>query len=86
MIEWIVKPCKARELSKLYKISYKVFKRHLEPHLEKIGPRIGHFYMMNQVIMIINILGVPPFGVNLIYPQSNTRVVKDETSRFKSET
>jgi len=81
MTKWIVKPCKGRELAKLYQISYKVFKKHLEPHQEKIGPRIGHFYMMNQVIIIIDILGVPPYGVKLIYPQSNTHLAKDEMPR-----
>jgi len=86
MTEWIVKPCKGKELAKLYQISYKVFKKHLEPHQEKIGPRLGHFYMMHQVIMIIDILGVPPFGVKLIYPRTNIYNSKDETSRFESKT
>ncbi|HEY8936101.1 MAG TPA: hypothetical protein VIM65_12805 [Cyclobacteriaceae bacterium] len=77
MIEWVVKPCKARELAKLYQVSYKVFLRHLKPHLKEIGPRLGHFYMMHQVIMIIDIMGAPPFGVKFLFPHIDTRVASE---------
>ena len=68
MKTWIVRPCTGRELADLYKVSYKVFRRHIKPIAEKIGYRNGHFYMINQVIMIIEFLGIPPGDVELIYP------------------
>ncbi|HEY8933885.1 MAG TPA: hypothetical protein VIM65_01640 [Cyclobacteriaceae bacterium] len=69
MKTWIVRPCTARELAQLYKVSYRVFLNHLKPHLDKIGERIGHFYMMKQVMIIIDILGSPPGDVDIIYPR-----------------
>jgi len=70
MKTWIVRPCTARELAELYQLSYKVFKRHLGPHLTKIGPRNGRFYLVNQVILIIDVMGLPPGDVEIIFPKT----------------
>lgn len=69
MKTWFIRPCTVRELAELYKLSYKVFKRHLKPFLSEIGPRNGHYYMMNQVMKIIEFLGIPPGDVELVYPR-----------------
>jgi len=67
MKTWIVRPCTLRELAELYNVSYAVFKKHLKPIASEIGPRIGHYYMLKQVIIIIDFYGLPS-DVELIFP------------------
>jgi len=67
--QWFVRPCTGGELAKLYKVTYKVFLRHIRPILKKIGKRNGNYYMINQVLMIIEFLGKPPDKVEIIYPR-----------------
>lgn len=47
------------ELAKLYKVNYRTFNRWLKPHRPLIGERVGHMYTVNQVLIIINRLGLP---------------------------
>lgn len=67
MKTWTVKPATARELADLYEVSYHVFKSHIQPFKSEIGPRVGHFYTVKQVIIIIDLLGPPP-DTDVIYP------------------
>lgn len=69
MKKWIVRPCTGRELAELYELSYKVFKRHLKPHLAKIGKRNGNFYLVNQVLAVLEAMGPPPGDVEIIFPR-----------------
>lgn len=60
MKSWSVKHATARELASLYQVSYHIFKSHVKPFTTEIGKRIGHYYTVNQVIIIIRKLGPPP--------------------------
>lgn len=68
MKSWSVRPATARELARLYQVSYHIFKSHLKPFADEIGRRIGHYYTVKQVIIIINKLGPPP-EIDIDYPR-----------------
>lgn len=55
--EW--KGYTTKELTKLYKCSYKTWRTWIDPHKDKIGERRGHSYTIIQVRCIIDILGYP---------------------------
>jgi hypothetical protein len=55
-----IRPYKHNELTDLYGVSWKTLKRWLEPYKDAIGPRVGHYYSVNQVRIIFNRLGNPP--------------------------
>jgi hypothetical protein len=67
MRKWIVRPCTVKDLSKLYNVSYKVLRTHINAHENEIGKRIGRFYMTNQVIIIVKTFGPPP-EVDVVLP------------------
>lgn len=54
-----VKPYKQKELSDLYGVSKKTFTKWLIPFKDKIGERKGHYYSVEQVKIIFNLLGIP---------------------------
>lgn len=47
------------QLSKLYDVDVKTFRRWLKPFATEIGTRIGQFYNIRQVSVIIEKLGMP---------------------------
>lgn len=47
------------QLARLYKVDYRTFNKWLKPHQSLIGERIGQMYNVNQVLIIIDKLGVP---------------------------
>jgi hypothetical protein len=49
----------ALELSKVYKVCKKTFMRWLKPFEEAIGVRLGRYYNINQVKIILEKLGTP---------------------------
>lgn len=54
-----VRPYNTKELSALYGVSYKTFKKWLRPHKEQIGDKIGYYYNIDQVKTIFRILSLP---------------------------
>lgn len=67
MKTWVIQPCTTKHLAAIYDVSYKVFRGHLKPFLKEIGKKMGHYFTMKQVMLIIERLGIPPY-VELIYP------------------
>ncbi|MFZ6009115.1 MAG: hypothetical protein ACOYXT_02110 [Bacteroidota bacterium] len=68
MKTWMVRPCTARQLAELYEVTYRIFKGHLKKIESKVGTRVGHYFTVNQVIIIIEELGPFP-NVEIIYPR-----------------
>lgn len=68
--KWIIKPCTIKDLTKLYDLSYKVLKNHINAHETQIGKRIGRVYMTSQVINIIKTFG-PPCTVEAVMPDGS---------------
>lgn len=60
MNPWNGGPCTARELAGFYKCTYRIFKGHLKRIEDEIGTRVGHYYTVKQVLMIIERLGPFP--------------------------
>jgi hypothetical protein len=55
----IIKPCNARQLACSYGVSKKVLQRWLKPHQQHIGKRKGHKYSLQQLLIIIDSIGLP---------------------------
>ena len=54
-----VKPYTLKELCQLYELSYKSMRSCLAPIMEKIGPKLGRCFTVNQVQVIIDHIGMP---------------------------
>lgn len=52
-----------KEIASLYCVSKLTFKKWLKPFEKEIGERIGHFYSVKQVKIILDKLGTPD-GIN----------------------
>lgn len=65
-----IKAYSISQLAWMYEVSKKTLKKWMEPHQEKIGQRIGHFYTAIQVQVIFDALGTPsrsaPFLLTVI--------------------
>jgi hypothetical protein len=48
-----------KELAEKYQVSVKTFDKWLKPFTEKIGEKRGRFYTVNQVKIMLEVLGVP---------------------------
>lgn len=57
--QFYVRAYTTKELAVIYEVDDRTFKKWLEPHLEEIGPKVGHFYTCNQVEIIFERLGRP---------------------------
>jgi hypothetical protein len=58
----IIKPCNARQLAYSYGVSKKVLLHWLQPHQQSIGKRKGHKYSLQQLLIIIDRIGLPIQG------------------------
>lgn len=70
MKTWMVKASTIKELSALYKITPKVFKRWIGVFEHEIGKRVGLYYTAAQVLIIVKRLGPPP-DVEVIFGQNH---------------
>ena len=52
-------PLSSTSLAKMYKVHYKTFSKWLQPFAEQIGLKVGRFYNVNQVRIIVRCLGLP---------------------------
>lgn len=55
----LIKPYTLKELAAIYGMSRKTMSRWLKPHKEAIGERIGYFFTIVQVKIILEKLGTP---------------------------
>lgn len=63
---FILRPYTHKELAQLYNVCWLTFQRWIKKHEENIGKKQGHFYSINQVLMIFKIFGMPKrFKVNI---------------------
>jgi|GEM_PF-5461609 len=72
MQEWRVRPATNKMLAALYGVSRNIMKKHIELLGDKVGKKHGYYWMVNQVIIIIESLGPPP-NCEVVYPTSNRK-------------
>jgi hypothetical protein len=60
--ECVIRRYTHKELTVLYKVSWKTLQRWLKPFEGNIGRKHGHFYSSRQVAIIFEMLG-PPEGL-----------------------
>jgi hypothetical protein len=61
--EIIIKPCCHQTLAQAYGISSKVLHTHLKPIKALIGKRIGYFYTLEQLLIIMEKIGLPCYAI-----------------------
>ena len=61
--EMVIIPMNAIQLAKIYGVGIKTFRKWMEPHKAEIGDKIGRFYTISQVKIILEKFGIP--GTNL---------------------
>lgn len=66
MKTWTVKPSTTKELAALYQITPRIFNNWVDNFRNEVGKRIGFFYNVTQVLIILRKLGPPP-DVEVIY-------------------
>jgi hypothetical protein len=54
-----LKPYSIGELAEKYSVSRRVFNRWLKPFRNRIGERLGRYYTVTQVVIILKALGMP---------------------------
>lgn len=74
-----LKPCTLKELASYYKVSCPTFRRWVARFQEEIGQRIGNFYTIPQVKIILEKFGIPS-GKQVISPSPENYC--DEVSEF----
>jgi hypothetical protein len=66
---WVVRPATTKMLASLYGVSRGIISKHIKSLITKIGPKIGNYWMVNQVIIITKSFGPPP-DIEVIYPDN----------------
>ena len=56
-----IKPYTLKELANLYQVSDKTFKKWLDRFNEELGKKCGNYYIIPQVKIIFDKLGLPGF-------------------------
>lgn len=54
-----LKPYSLMELSRIYGVNFRTFRKWLRPFQDIIGVRIGRYYSVAQVRKIFDVLGTP---------------------------
>ncbi len=57
--EFRIKPYSTLELSRIYGISYSTMKRWLKRIKERIGKKVGHYFSVKQIEVIVDEFGCP---------------------------
>jgi hypothetical protein len=61
-----LKPYNHKQLADFYGVCWLTFQRWIKKHEQEIGKKTGHFYSINQVLLIFKIFGMPKrFRVSL---------------------
>lgn len=58
-VSFSLKPYSVKQLSGLYGVSTKTFRRWMAPYQEEVGEKLGHYYTISQVTCIVHRLGIP---------------------------
>lgn len=61
MTTWTLKAATTKELSALYGLTRKAMARQLKHHQSAIGQRVGYFWRVEQILLIFQYIGPPPF-------------------------
>jgi hypothetical protein len=56
---FVLRPYNHTQLAQFYGVSWLTFQRWIKKHEEEIGKKHGHFYTINQVVIIMRIFGIP---------------------------
>ena len=48
-----------KELAAVYGVTVRTFNSWIQPFEEKVGEKRGRYYTVNQVVIIIEVLGLP---------------------------
>lgn len=56
---FVLKPYNHTQLAQFYGVSWLTFQRWIKKHEAEIGKKHGHFYNVNQVVIIFRIFGMP---------------------------
>jgi hypothetical protein len=56
---FVLRPYTHKELAQLYNVSWLTFQRWMKKAEEQIGKKSGHFYHINQVLIIFKMFGIP---------------------------
>jgi hypothetical protein len=59
----VIKPCSHTALAKAYGISAKVLHTQLKPFKKTIGLRNGYYYNLQQLLIIIEKVGMPCYPI-----------------------
>lgn len=59
MTEEVYKAQTKQELAAAYEVTVRTFSKWLEPHLDKVGERIGRTYTPKQIKIIYDLFGPP---------------------------
>lgn len=63
---FVLKPYNHKQLADFYGVCWLTFQRWIKKHEVEIGKKTGHFYSVNQVLVIFKVLGMPKrFRVSL---------------------
>ena len=54
-----VKASTKKEMAAIYGVSVRTFNSWLKPFEEKVGEKRGRYYTVNQVVIIVEVLGLP---------------------------
>lgn len=54
-----VKASTKKEMAAIYGVSVRTFNSWIKPFEEKVGEKRGRYYTVNQVVIIIEVLGLP---------------------------
>ncbi|HMK26655.1 MAG TPA: hypothetical protein VK483_11565 [Chitinophagaceae bacterium] len=61
--EIVIKPCNHTQLAAAYGISPKVLRNKLRPYQNEIGKRKGYKYSLEQLLTILELIGLPPYPI-----------------------
>jgi hypothetical protein len=63
---FVLKPYNHKQLADFYGVCWLTFQRWVKKHEQEIGKKTGHFYSINQVLIIFKVFGMPKrFKVSL---------------------
>ena len=54
-----VKASTKKEMAAIYGVSVRTFNSWIKPFEEKVGEKRGRYYTVNQVVIIVEVLGLP---------------------------